>query len=234
MFTQHEPATNNTTTEQNTTVVIALNTTDQLISSVNAHLLSEMHNRQEKMTLSQTFEAAPFANRVAGSIGEYVNQSLLLTDPTISLEVISETLLRTAADVKALSGGVRLAATLGEYLTKKQAYLAGLNSGEVDNHERGEELSDLRARVADAITLFNTLTELLKDAHVPASDKLHTLSMVDTALNAPLANCSDLSEIESVTNAFLSSAFDISVMCCKLNLKKPEFQKTPKWRKLFK
>lgn len=68
--------------------------------NVKLFLFTEDSKQAGRLTLSETFEAAPYSNRVNGSIDEYINQALLLDEPSFALDVVQDTLLRVADNIK--------------------------------------------------------------------------------------------------------------------------------------
>lgn len=210
---------------------------EQLLGdNVKMFLFTEDSKDLGRMKLSETFEAAPYSNRVNNSIDEYINQALQLDDPSLALDVVHDTLHRVASNIKTLNEGIRLMSVLTNYLTNQQAEIVSqreiASRDEVDSSSE-PMLDNLSAGISDALILVNTIDTLLKDNLVSVARKLEALAMVDQSLNAPLGRGSELNQVEAVVGALLTSALEISVLCSKLNMKKPEFQKKTGWRKFF-
>lgn len=204
--------------------------------TVKMFLFTEDSKDLGRMKLSETFEAAPYSNRVNNSIDEYINQALQLDDPTLALEVVHDTLHRVANNIKTLNEGIRLMTVLTSYLTNQQAEVVSqreiASRDEVDGSNESM-LDNLCAGISDALILVYTIDTLLKDNMVSVARKLEALAVVDQSLNVPFGRDSDLNQAEDVVGSLLTSALEISVLCSKLNMKKPEFQKKTGWRKFF-
>ena len=210
---------------------------EQLLGdNVKMFLFTEDSKDLGRMKLSETFEAAPYSNRVNGSIDEYINQALQLDDPSLALDVVHDTLHRVASNIKALNEGIRLMTVLTNYLTNQQAEI--VSQREIASRDEADSsgepmLDNLSAGISDSLILVNTVDTLLKDNQVAVARKLEALAMIDKSLNTPLGRGSELNQVEAVVGALLTSALEISVLCSKLNMKKPEFQKKTGWRKFF-
>lgn len=205
--------------------------------NVKLFLFTEDSKQAGRLTLSETFEAAPYSNRVNGSIDEYINQALLLDEPSFALDVVQDTLLRVADNIKTLNEGMRLMTVLTNYLTNQQAEvisqreLAAKDSADDSNEVM---FDNLHAGIADALLLINATDLLLKDNLVPVARKLEALAVIDRSLNVPLGRGSEFNQTEAVVGSLLTSALEISILCTQLKLKAPEFQKKTGWRKFFK